>query len=824
MAEKIIQNPSITSGSFTIDDGKIVAIAGMPLAGSGGGTQSDFVYVPSFNDETGDISFILGVTGTEGKGPWHISGTPGPKGEDGAQGEPGNDACPITATSAEVDDGVHVTISYTSGGNALTEFDILDGYDGNDGKTPEFSANPVNAHLLWKYSGDSNWTDFGFAMSGEKGPQGETGPRGLSGADGKEGPAGYSPQVTTASVNNDATHNNGGTEISITYKDDDSILTAKYTAWNGNNGEGATIALNGKDGIAISNNGSNYYAGLSADYLTAVQSVSSKLTKTSADTLYQAKGDYVTSSSQVITGEKQYALTTAGWAEVQAGTSFTGVTTTGSISGGGVNNDTIGLLTSAENALTAVGNKVDKPSTTLNNKYLVLRTNNDGSVSGWVDFNDNVYSKTEADGRYVATADVGTGLYYSGSTPKLGVAWSALSGNIINSAKSANSAEYITNGTGYSGFNDISAKFGTLSSYVPYSATVLPIGTSNTATNNSIAIGTSNTANDLGFAVGQANTALKRSIAFGVNNYANDISLAIGYENSASGNNDNNQSAVNIAIGYANSAADHAAAFINVCTAQNYAFAAGHANSAVDNSVAFGRNTSAYFYSFDFGHSNYVKNYSYAFGRGLSYEGQWASGSQYGAFVIGGWNATTSYATTADAPLFIVGNGSNNNPSDGFIVYRDGDVTAAGKISANGMFAVSTEATLFGQSRIANVGDTTALGTNWLGVTQSHQGFLKYVNGGNVGDLNGTSIQINFAPDGANSYGNITVNSQNNESKIINVPTASYNNMTTFDPTNGPNYMLRKTASGFDIGAKVVNVTSMPQNLDANTYYFVYEV
>ena len=224
MAEKIIQNPSITSGSFTIDDGKIVAIAGMPLAGSGGGTQSDFVYVPSFNDETGDISFILGITGTEGKGPWHISGTPGPKGEDGAQGEPGNDACPITATSAEVDDGVHVTISYTSGGNALTEFDILDGYDGNDGKTPEFSANPVNAHLLWKYSGDSNWTDFGFAMSGEKGPQGETGPRGLSGADGKEGPAGYSPQVTTTSVNNDATHNNGGTEISITYKDDDSIF------------------------------------------------------------------------------------------------------------------------------------------------------------------------------------------------------------------------------------------------------------------------------------------------------------------------------------------------------------------------------------------------------------------------------------------------------------------------------------------------------------------------------------------------------------------------------------------------------------------------
>ena len=204
----------------------------------------------------------------------------------------------------------------------------------------------------------------------------------------------------------------------------------------------------------------------------------------------------------------------------------------------------------------------------------------------------------------------------------------------------------------------------------------MPIGTNNTATNNSIAIGSNNTANDIGFAVGQSNTALKRSLAFGVGNYANDISLAIGYNNSASGKNDNNQSAVNIAIGYANSAADHAAALINVCTAENYAFAAGHANSAVDNSVAFCRNTSAKFYSFGFGHLNHVENYSYAFGRDLHYEGQWADGSQYGAFVIGGWNATTSYATTADAPVFIIGNGENGRRSDGFIVYRDGNVSA----------------------------------------------------------------------------------------------------------------------------------------------------
>lgn len=344
-----------------------------------------------------------------------------------------------------------------------------------------------------------------------------------------------------------------------------------------------------------------YLKAIPSEYVTEteLETVSGEITAL-IPTNYVTSGDY-------ISGSKQYALTSAGWAEVQVPPTFTGVTTDDTLTGDGTDN--------------------------LN---------------------------------------------------KLGVAWSALSSNIIDSAKSANSAEYITNGVGYSGFDDISAKFETLSSYVPFSATELPIGTNNTATNNAIAIGYGNTANDLGFAVGQSNTALKQSFAFGIGNYANDTSLAIGYENSASGRNDSNQSAVNIAIGYANSAADHAAAFINVCTAENYAFAAGHANSAIDNSVAFGRNSSAHFYSFDFGHTNNVKYYSYAFGRGLHYEGLWEGGSQYGAFVIGGWNSTTSYATTADSPLFIIGNGTNNSPSDGFVVYRDGTVSAKQYQNADG--------------------------------------------------------------------------------------------------------------------------------------------
>lgn len=146
------------------------------------------------------------------------------------------------------------------------------------------------------------------------------------------------------------------------------------------------------------------------------------------------------------------------------------------------------------------------------------------------------------------------------------------------------------------------------------------------------------------------------------------------------------------------------------------------------------------------------------------------------------------------------------------------------KSTGNNILAVNTTATLMGQSRVANLTDTTAIGTNWLGVNSFGGGFLKNVQGGNVGALNGTSIQINFAPNGNTAYGNITVESQGNQSKVVHVPTASYESMTTFDSTNGPNYMLRKTASGFDIGAKVVNVTEVPIATDPNTYYFVYDI
>ena len=194
--------------------------------------------------------------------------------------------------------------------------------------------------------------------------------------------------------------------------------------------------LSGYSGIAATRDGevnNQWNIGLTQDQINTINgklnsSDFTTYTGTTAPATYQPKGDYATTSdisdmatktwvgnqgyatSGGLTVNKQYAMTNTGWAEVQTGTSFTGVTTTGSISGGGVNNNTIGLLVSAENALADIDNKVDKPDTTqesLSNKYLVYSTlTGTGEVTGWTDFNANVYSKTESDGRYQKKTDM----------------------------------------------------------------------------------------------------------------------------------------------------------------------------------------------------------------------------------------------------------------------------------------------------------------------------------------------------------------------------------------------------------------------------------
>ena len=84
-------------------------------------------------------------------------------------------------------------------------------------------------------------------------------------------------------------------------------------------------------------------------------------------------------------------------------------------------------VTADVNTLTAASagwnNKVDKP-TSLVNKYLVLRTDNAGEVSGWYDLTDEYYNKRQINDTFVATAFIDTTTlsgFGKSSNKKLGV-------------------------------------------------------------------------------------------------------------------------------------------------------------------------------------------------------------------------------------------------------------------------------------------------------------------------------------------------------------------------------------------------------------------
>lgn len=308
MAGLQIPNPSITSGAFasmlafSSDNNTITAISGHPIAGvGGGGTPVEGYWRPSVNTD-GDISWTWSLESTSTapstaniKGPQGIQGETGPQGPSGTNGTNGTD-----------------------------------GKDGANGISPTFTITPTAGGTHVVISGAQGKDSFDV----------------LSGAKGADGAAGFSPTITLTPVNSDASHNNGGTQVEITYKSGETTATTAYTAWNGNDGEGASVNLFGNNGVSVTKDGTNYTVGLSGGYYSDTLSAYSamyagyasnaKFGDNSVSSMDQLKGsidrgnqiageyathsgDYVTSSVETITGTKQYALTTAGWAEVQAG-------------------------------------------------------------------------------------------------------------------------------------------------------------------------------------------------------------------------------------------------------------------------------------------------------------------------------------------------------------------------------------------------------------------------------------------------------------------------------------------------------------------------
>lgn len=191
--------------------------------------------------------------------------------------------------------------------------------------------------------------------------------------------------------------------------------------------------------------------------------------------------------------------------------------------------------------------------------------------------------------------------------------------------------------------------------------TCLAQGSANDASDRSFAQGSLNKSYLNSFTQGRANSATTNSIAQGSGNSAFSNSQAFGELNSATAMSfaaGSANTAVNTAFvhGIGNSAKTHAVAIGELNTAYNYGYILGSANSAVMTGVALGdRNTAAWG--------------GYALGSDLAIQGGVAVGSKN--------------KISADA-AFVVGNGVSVR-SDAFVIYKDGRVSAAGKMSANGV-------------------------------------------------------------------------------------------------------------------------------------------
>lgn len=113
--------------------------------------------------------------------------------------------------------------------------------------------------------------------------------------------------------------------------------------------------------------------------------------------------------------------------------------------------------------------------------------------------------------------------------------------------------------------------------------------------------------------------------------------------------------------------------------------------------------------------------------------------------------------------------------TSGYLPLSGGTVSGSVKFSVatgNNILAVASAASLIGASRqtSGHYGqDNTALGTTWFGVggPGMHQGFIKYTDGGNVGDLNSNStIQVNLKPS-TNKYDSVQVQINGNEAGYL---------------------------------------------------------
>lgn len=376
MADDItqIKNPSLLAGDLAIklSGDAITAISGHPLIGTGGGTQSDWIYVPSFDTETGKVLYELGTTADnpQPEGGWYISGAQGPQGETGPAGAEGSDGTSIYLESViDAENGKQVTLGWGNG--ETSAFVIPSGEKGEQGEIGETGPQGASGYTplmrinsttnYWEVSYDEGATYTSLDVSatgpqgetgaqGEQGIQGEQGASGVSGytprlqinsetnywevsyddgstwsslsvsatgsqgQSGASGTSGFSPTVSTKSISNNT---KTGTEITFTTINGET----SYSAWNGIDGTGSTYSIQGNNGISaeLDESTSTYNIGISAHYISTVTTDNDTISGDGVTNPIGINNTYVTEWNEVTAKQNK--------ADMSAYPTFAGMTT-----------------------------------------------------------------------------------------------------------------------------------------------------------------------------------------------------------------------------------------------------------------------------------------------------------------------------------------------------------------------------------------------------------------------------------------------------------------------------------------------------------------
>jgi len=467
---------------------------------------------------------------------------------------------------------------------------------------------------------------------------------------GSGGGSAYSPTVLIEDAGTPQGHPQGGTKVTIT--DINHQSGQEFYVWNGNNG--TVMNLKEGSGIQITHEtgSTNYTIGVSADYAT----------KTYVDGQVGSKVDKPSSTQ---TGKLVYDSKTSAWTDIGLD--------------GYVPYSAVNLAIGSGNIIETAyaGNSAvflqGTSNTALNNSHLTFVQGNKNYVS------HSQCSLLQGDSNTATN-------YYNFAQGALNDAtFYSLTQGVHNTA------------------NNLSQAAGQANSAITAS---VAFGNANTAKDYSVAQGESNSAYDKTFAQGVGNSGYYCSFVQGYRNSAYNYGLAQGYQNTAEyesfaqgfGNYaGKNGECHALAQGYSNSAVYQSMAQGYMNTAYYDSFAQGFKNSAFDNSMAQGLDNTAHKFGAAIGEHNIAEDWSIAqgsytnayarsqaFGFRTIASGSVINGTNYGMMALGCCNATTAGA------LFVAGNGyldehSNIIRSDAFIIYRDGHVSAAGDIWANGV-------------------------------------------------------------------------------------------------------------------------------------------